>query len=115
MREKSSNSAEIKLFKIDREKVLNFLRSYAKKLLDEGRAELVILIGSLAKGNYTAFSDADVLIVAENVPKIPLNRIPMYIEPRSPVDIEPRVLTKEEFYKMALEKRMLFRGCWIMG
>ena len=33
----------------------------------------------------------------------------MYIEPRSPVDIEPRVLTKEEFYKMALEKRMLFR------
>ena len=36
MREKSSNSAEIKLFKIDREKVLNFLRSYAKKLVDEG-------------------------------------------------------------------------------
>jgi hypothetical protein len=33
----------------------------------------------------------------------------MYIEPRSPVDVEPRVLTKEEFYKMALEKRMFFR------
>ena len=109
MREKSSNSAEIRLFKIDREEVLNFLRSYAKKLVDEGKAELVILIGSLAKGNYTAFSDADILIVAENVPKIPLNRISMYIEPRSPLDIEPRVLTKEEFYKIALEKRMLFR------
>lgn len=82
---------------------------YAKRLIDVGRAELVVLIGSLARGDYTAFSDADVLIVVEDVPKIPLHRISSYIESKSPIDIESRVLTRNEFYNMALEKTMFVR------
>ncbi|MEM3573374.1 MAG: nucleotidyltransferase domain-containing protein [Nitrososphaeria archaeon] len=109
MRERLSNSADIRLFKMDFENVLEFLRSYAKKLVFEGKAELVVLFGSLARGDYTAFSDADVLIIAENVPKLPWNRFSEYLETKSPVDIEPRILTKEEFYRMAVEKSMLVK------
>ncbi len=109
MQKKSLNSAEIRLFKMNLEEILGFLRAYAKRLICEGRAELVVLIGSLARGDYTAFSDADILIVAENVPKIPLYRISAYIESRSPIDIEPRVLTRNELYSMALEKTMFVR------
>lgn len=101
MRERSSNSAEVRLFKLDRERILRLLRNYAKKLVEEGRAELVILFGSLARGNYTAFSDADLLIVAENVPERWLDRIPAYIDPEVPIDMEPRVFTMKELYEMA--------------
>lgn len=107
MQRKSSNSAEIRLFRLDLEKVLEFLRVYARRLVDTGRAELVVLIGSLARGDFTAFSDADLLIVAEDVPKRPLDRISAYIEPKSPIDIEPRVLTRNEFYIMASDKSKL--------
>ncbi|MGB9727538.1 MAG: nucleotidyltransferase domain-containing protein [Nitrososphaeria archaeon] len=109
MQRKSSNSAEIRLFRLDLERVLEFLKAYARRLVDTGRAELVVLVGSLARGDYTAFSDADLLIVAEDVPKLSLDRISAYMDSKSPIDIEPRVLTKNEFYIMASEKSRLVR------
>ncbi|RLI25621.1 nucleotidyltransferase domain-containing protein [Candidatus Bathyarchaeota archaeon] len=108
MRKKSSNSAEVRFFKLDYEKVLEELREYARRAVDRG-ARTVILIGSLARGDYTAFSDADIVIVSDNVPERSLDRITDFIDPTLSVDVEPRVYTSRELLKMAEEGRKIVR------
>lgn len=107
MQRKFWNSAGVKLFKLDLEKVLNYLQSYAEKIVSEKKEVLaVILIGSLARGDYTAFSDADiVIIVNESSHKKPHDRVIEYIDQNAPIDIEPRVYTLDEIIRMAREKR----------
>lgn len=56
---KSSSSVDVKVFKLNYEYIIKKLRDYAEKALEKD-AIAVILIGSLAKGDYTAFSDADI-------------------------------------------------------
>lgn len=66
------------------------------------------MIGSLARGDYTAFSDADIVIIVNESPyEKPHDRIIEYIDPNAPIDIEPRVYTLNEIIKMAREKRKL--------
>ena len=108
MRKKSSDSAEVRFFKLDYEKVLEELREYARRAVDRG-ARTVILIGSLARGDYTAFSDADIVIVSDNVPERSLDRITDFIDPTLSVDVEPRVYTSRELLKMAEEGRKIVR------
>jgi predicted nucleotidyltransferase len=109
MHEKSSNSASLKVFKLNYELVLRKLREYAERALEKG-ALVVFLIGSLARGDYTAFSDADVvIIVRDDYPKKLPNRISDFIDPKLPVDVEPRVYTLSEFSKMAQNKERIVR------
>ena len=106
MRKKLLNSAEVKLFKLDYAAILKALKVYAKRALEKN-AKAVILIGSLAKGNYTAFSDADVVIISDNVPENPLDRIKIFLDPTLPIDVQPRVYTTQEILKMARQKRRI--------
>lgn len=106
MRKRSSNFAKIRLFKMDFDKVMKALRNYAEKAVEKG-AEAVILIGSLAKGDYTAFSDADVIIIMDNVPKNALDRVKKFIDPTLPVDVQPRVYTSKEIMEMAKSGRKI--------
>jgi predicted nucleotidyltransferase len=109
MHEKSSNFASLKVFKLDYELVLRKLKEYAEKALEKG-ALVVFLIGSLARGDYTAFSDADlVIIVRDDYPKKLPDRISDFIDPTLPVDVEPRVYTLSEFSKMAQNKTRIIR------
>ncbi|MHC1628038.1 MAG: nucleotidyltransferase domain-containing protein [Candidatus Nezhaarchaeales archaeon] len=103
MLRKSSNSAKIKFFKLNYDEVMERLKHYAEKIVKKG-AKLVILIGSLARGDYTAFSDADVLIISDGIPKRPIDRLKEYIDPSMPIDVEPRVYTTKEVIQMALKK-----------
>jgi len=100
------NSAEVKLFKLDYAAILKALKAYAKRALEKN-AKAVILIGSLAKGNYTAFSDADVVIISDNVPENPLDRIKIFLDLTLPIDVQPRVYTTQEIFKMARQKRRI--------
>jgi len=84
------------------------LREYAERAVAKG-AKAVILIGSLARGDYTAYSDADVVIVADNVPKRPIDRLAEFIDPTLPIDLEPRVYTTREIIKMAEEGRWIVK------
>ena len=59
--------------------ILKALKAYAKRALEKN-VKAVILIGSLAKGNYTAFSDADVVIISDSVPEDLLGRIKIFFE-----------------------------------
>ncbi len=106
MQRKSSNSAEVRFFKLDYERVLEELKKYAERALEKG-AKAVILIGSLARGDYTAFSDADIIIISDNIPENPVERIEDFIDPTLSIDIEPRVYTIKEFIKMAEEGRRI--------
>ncbi|RLG73763.1 MAG: nucleotidyltransferase domain-containing protein [Thermoprotei archaeon] len=80
------------------------LKEYGEKAVAKG-ARTVVLVGSLARGDYTAFSDADILIIADNIPKRPIDRLKEFIDPTLPIDLDVRVYTSEEFLKMA-EKGM---------
>ena len=108
MRKKSLNSAEVKFFSLNYDQVLKELKNYAKKCIDKG-AKAVILIGSLARKDYTAFSDADIIIISDNVPSRPIDRIKEFIDPTLSIDIEPRVYTSEEVLIMAKKKSRIIK------
>ncbi len=108
MQKRSWSSAEIKLFKLDYNSVIEELREYARKALEKG-AYAVILIGSLARGDYTAFSDADLVIIVGQTSWKPVERIKDYLDPSLSIDIEPRVYTIDELLRMAKEKRRIVR------
>ena len=102
MRGKSYHSAEMRVFKLDYEELMRRLKEYASRLVSNDLAELVILIGSLARGDYTPFSDIDVLIVIDDDLRADLME---YIDESLPLDIEPRVITISKFLEMASRKR----------
>jgi predicted nucleotidyltransferase len=109
MHEKSSNSAGLKVFRLNYELVFKRLKEYAERALEKG-AIVVFLIGSLARGDYTAFSDADVIIIVrDDYPKKLPDRISDFIDPTLSVDVEPRVYTLSEFSKMAQNKERIIR------
>jgi len=58
----------LKVFKLNYERVMEKLKEYTERAVSRG-AVAVILIGSLARGDYTAFSDADVIVVRRVVPQ----------------------------------------------
>ena len=104
MLRRSSNSAGIRFLKIDYDEVINYLKDYAKDVLRKG-GKLTILYGSLARGDYTATSDADILIISDKFKDVRMiDRVLDFIDPRSPIDIEPKVLTTEEFKTLIKKK-----------
>jgi predicted nucleotidyltransferase len=69
---------------------------------------------------YLPSSDIDLLIVVREAPENPLERIPAYIDPKMPLDLEPRVFTVEEFFRVARERRrfaqeVLTKGILLAG
>ncbi|MEM2843346.1 MAG: nucleotidyltransferase domain-containing protein [Candidatus Bathyarchaeia archaeon] len=108
MQKRLWNTAEVKFFKLNYEEVMKKLKEYSEKALAKG-VKAVILIGSLAKGDYTAFSDADILIIFDETPKNPIDRIKEFIDPSLPIEVEPRVYTTSEVLKMAKEKRRIIK------
>jgi len=100
MRRRSSSSADLRFFKLDYEKVMAELKAYAERAVARG-ARAVVLIGSLSRGDYTAFSDADLVILVDRAPANPLDRLYDYLDPTLSVDVEPRVYTIDEFMEMA--------------
>jgi len=90
------SSAETRYLKINFDEILGKLREYAKSKAAKYQARAIVLAGSLAKGRYTGTSDADILVVADNVPENVLERYALYAEPKMPIDVEPRVYTTQE-------------------
>jgi len=101
MHVRSSSSAGLRVFKLEYELVIRKPREYAERAL-EREALAVVLIGSLARGDYTAFSDADVVVVVrDDYPKKLPERVEDFMDPTLPVDLEPRVYTLGELLKLA--------------
>lgn len=95
------STAEARYLKIAYDELLVSLRDYArsKAKANEG-VKTIVLTGSLAKGNYTGSSDADILVIAESLPPRVLERYHLFAEASLPIDIEPRAYSIQEFLKM---------------
>jgi len=114
MRRGSWSSVDVELFRLDYSKVMEELRRYAQRCVERS-ARAVILIGSLARGDYTAFSDADVVIVHDSPPPRMLDRVAEFIGPSASVDIESRVYALSKLIGMAGEGRKLVEEVVVYG
>jgi predicted nucleotidyltransferase len=76
------------------------------KALNRYRARLVMLFGSMARGNYTDENDIDILIVADDIPNDPRETYQITRETTELIDprIQPITLKTESFLKK-LEKK----------
>lgn len=112
MRKQSSSTVKVRF--VDRAEVLSALRRLARHLAEQVPAvEEVLLFGSFAEGNWSARSDADVLVVlredAEPLEPRMLRFAPYFWE--APVETEVFPYTRAEVEKMKREgNRFLLRA-----
>ena len=99
------STAEARYLRIDYDEIVGKLRHYAKlKAKAYEGVKAIVLTGSLAKGNYTGSSDADILVIADNLPARVLERYALFAEADLPVDVEPRAYSTEEFLNMVRQR-----------
>ena len=102
--------SEIKLFRIDYDRVIEKLKEFAKRKINENNNILaIILVGSLARGDYTAFSDADLVVVVKEDDRRFLDRITEFIDPTLGIDVDPMVYTLSEIKEMSKRNNRLTR------
>ncbi len=69
----------VRVWRTDREAVLARLRQWATELGRDPQVLAVVLFGSLARGDHTAASDADVLILLRESEEDFRHRIPRFL------------------------------------
>lgn len=90
--------SEVVFHRLDRDRVMQELRRYAKsELANRRQIREAVLIGSLARGDWSARSDADVVIVIDDPAAPEAFRGPAYA-PRVPlsVDVDVFAYTAQE-------------------
>lgn len=81
---------------LDIRTVRDALKQYALRLGERPEVRCVILFGSLARGNCTGTSDADLLVVVEAASEPFLRRAVAYADPFLPVPVGLFVYTVDE-------------------
>ena len=69
----------VTFFRLDRERIERALRAYVQALAGDPEGLAIVLFGSLARGEATAMSDADVLLILARSSKPFHARIPDYL------------------------------------
>ena len=69
----------VRFFRLDRQRVEENIRAYARQLAEDPSVLAVVLFGSLARGEATAMSDADVLILLRDSPRPFHERTPDFL------------------------------------
>lgn len=113
MRPHKTSSPFAKVRFPDHQKIKDELRALAQRVLEqETNIQAVYLFGSRASGNFSARSDADLLIVLKNDPQRPRDRIPYFLEifQRSPVPVDVFPYTREEIQRNDFARRALQQG-----
>jgi len=93
------NSAGVRFLKINFNEILEELKRYAQLKGRSHGTRAIVLAGSLAKGTYTGTSDADVLIIADEIPRKSLDRYALFQDSSLTIDLEPRIYTSSEFLR----------------
>ncbi|MBT9172389.1 MAG: hypothetical protein DDT21_00770 [Syntrophomonadaceae bacterium] len=86
----------VRIIAVDETVVRNAIKLYADRLKERPEVLAVYLCGSWAKGNYTPYSDVDLLIVLEADSRLPHDRVPDYLPGQFPVSMDLFVYTLEE-------------------
>jgi len=114
MRKPSSSSVKVFSPEYTQEEVLASLRSSIPQLLQSLPVRWVVLFGSYARGNHTAFSDIDLLViysgeVREDAFALVKKGVPLR-------GLEPQVLSEEEFRSvLPVWRRMLQHNITVWG
>lgn len=93
------SSAEVRYLKINFDEILVKLKEYANRKARTHKVKAIVLTGSLAKKTYTGTSDADILIIADDLPTDMLERCVLFAEPKMPLDVIPIVYTVNELLR----------------
>ncbi len=98
----------VTVLKINKEKILERLNKWAKKIGEENTNVLcIVLFGSLVKDNYTPLSDADILIVLNKSEKKFHERIPDFLPTGIGMSVDIFPYTFEEFLTLYNEKNQI--------
>lgn len=88
--------SEARFRTLDAEAVISSLRDWARNIGRDPNVLKIILFGSVARGDHTGSSDADVLVIVEHSHAGFLER-PLHLEhPRVPVPVDLFVYTAAE-------------------
>jgi len=90
-----------------KEKIEKLVKKHLEKIKGKIDLKLAIIFGSYAKNTYTWGSDIDLLLIAEKLPKRPLERSQTLTDPNFPIQIQPLAYTPQEFQKMIKENHPL--------
>jgi predicted nucleotidyltransferase len=109
MRSRSSPSVKVFSPPYSREEVIELLRLRLPSLNKHLPLQRAVLFGSYARGNYTAFSDIDLLVVYAGPPRE--NAFALTVKTLALRGLQPHVLSEEEFQRVeGVWKRMLEGG-----
>lgn len=89
----------VKVWKIDREAILARLRQWTDQLQRDENVLAIVLFGSLARGDHTGASDADVLIILGDSPLRFDERIPAFLPSGIGISVEVFPYTLREARK----------------
>jgi len=111
MPKKSYDTVKIK--SLNKNKVLRKLKHVASGIIkEESKVMEISLFGSLARGNYTGRSDADILIILKEDSRRFIDRIPHYLASflyaDVPVDVFP--YTEEELKQLGMGGNLFIKG-----
>lgn len=95
----------VKVFRINIEEVMERLRRWALELAQDDNVLAVVLFGSLAKGEATPASDADILILLRESKKRFTDRIPNFLPERIGISSDIFPYTIDEFRALLRENR----------
>lgn len=83
------------------------LEKFAGWLKEKPEVLAVYLCGSWAKGNYSPYSDMDLLIVVEDEDGLPHDRVPRYLPDNFPLGLDLFIYTVKELEKSRFAKELL--------
>lgn len=98
----------VTFFRLDRERIERGLRAYVQAVVGDPQVLAIVLFGSLARGEGTAMSDADVLLILARSSKPFHARVPDYLRGGIgiPMDVFP--------YTLVEARRMLGEGTGVV-
>lgn len=89
-----------------RSKHIEQAREYVRLLEQKAGPVSAAIIGSVARGDFNAASDIDVLVVSDLLPESPLRRSELLYSVAIPL-VEPKGFTTDEFLQLADKKNPL--------
>ena len=97
----------VKIISTDESAVRSALKTLADSLKKRPEVLAVYLCGSWAKGNYTPYSDVDLLVLVAEDGRKPHDRIPLYLPDSFPVGLDIFAYTPDELEKSRFARRLL--------
>ncbi len=109
----------VRFFRLDRASAEQALRGYAAALAEDPNVLAIILFGSLARGDATAGSDADVAVILKDSAEPFHHRIPAYLRPGVGIGMDVFPYTLPEAIRSAQEgwgvmRVALREGRWLL-